>query len=36
MSKIDFSEKAPRLRMPIASTEYVKDMTDEFRQQKVN
>lgn len=35
LSKIDFSEKAPRLRMPIATdTEYVKNMTDEFLQKK--
>lgn len=34
MSKLDFSENAPRLRMPIASQEQVKDMTDQFLQDK--
>ncbi|MDR3490675.1 MAG: choloylglycine hydrolase family protein [Gammaproteobacteria bacterium] len=34
LSKLNFSENAPRLRMPIASPEYVKDMTDEFMKQK--
>jgi len=34
LSKLDFSEKAPRLRMSIASKQYVKDMTDEFLKAK--
>ncbi|MDX1901795.1 MAG: choloylglycine hydrolase family protein [Gammaproteobacteria bacterium] len=36
MAKIDFSENAARLRMPIASPEYVQDMTDAFLKQKAN
>ena len=30
MSKIDFRDNAPRLKMPIASIEHVNDMTDQF------
>lgn len=36
MAKIDFSEKAAMLKMPIASQEYVKDMTDDFLKQKTS
>lgn len=36
MSKLDFSKNATRLRMPIISPEYVKDMTSEFLQQKAH
>lgn len=30
LDKVDFSEKAPRLKMPIASPQFVQDMTDSF------
>lgn len=30
LSKVDFSENASRLKMPIASQGYVKDLTDQF------
>ncbi|VVC74962.1 Choloylglycine hydrolase [Aquicella siphonis] len=30
MSKIDFSEKAPLLKMPLAQPAYIMDMTDKF------
>jgi choloylglycine hydrolase len=34
LSKVDFSEKAARLKMPIANKQYVDDQTDEFLESK--
>lgn len=36
MSQLDFSENAPRLRMPLAHDPYVMDMTSQFLNQKNN
>ena len=34
LSKIDLSENAPRLTMPMASKALAKDLTDQFEQSK--
>jgi choloylglycine hydrolase len=36
LAKIDFSENAPRLRMPIANTQTINDLTDQFLKTKSN
>jgi choloylglycine hydrolase len=36
MSKLDFSEHAPRLKMPISSKRAIMDVTNNFLQQRIN